>query len=113
MTMHVCPHKPWQRACFKLDTSGQLPDFVDLSEQPQLACVAVLHVAAKTVAQALAAHHGVGRRLQDELCEDPDCVITVLAHLIADQCNQLSELIAAYRLAVHRPVPDDKHELPF
>jgi|APMed6443717190_1056831.scaffolds.fasta_scaffold111580_2 hypothetical protein len=113
MTARVCPRLPWERACFKLDASQQLPDSVDLSDEPQLASVAVLQAAAKVAAHALDAHYGVGRRLQDELCEDPDCIIAVLAHLIADRCNELSELIATYRLALQRPRSDDQSDLPF
>jgi len=113
MTTRLCPRLPWERACFKHDASQQLPDSVDLTDEPQLASVAVLQGAAQVAAHALDAHYGVGRRLRDELSQDPDCIVVVLAHLIVDQCNELSELLAAYRLALQRPSPDDQSELPF
>ncbi len=111
--MTACPRQPWERACPKADASQQLPDFVDLSDEPQLASVALLHVAAKVVAHSLPAHHGVGRRLVDELCNDPSCITAVLAHLIADHCNELSELIDAYQLAIQSTSTDDQSEFPF
>jgi hypothetical protein len=113
MTLHACARRPWEHACPQADASQQLPDFVALSDEPQLASVALLLAAAKVVAHSLPAHHGVGRRLADELCNDPDCVIAVLAHLIADRCVELSELIAAYQLAIHSHRPDDQVEFPF
>lgn len=113
MTGQACPRRPWESACIKPHAGKPLPDFVDLSDEPQLASVAVLEVAAQVVAHALPAHHGVGRRLRDEMTNDPDCITAVLAHLIVDQCNDLCELIAAYRLAAQRPRPDDSCDFPF
>jgi hypothetical protein len=90
-----------------------LPDFNDLADEPQLASVAVLQVAARVASESLLAHHGVGRRLVDDVSEDPDCVNLVLAHVIVQRCNDLSELIAAYRLASQRTPSDDSEDFPF
>jgi hypothetical protein len=111
--VHPCPRRPWEVASAPADANQRLPDFNDLADDPQLASLAVLQVAARVAGESLLAHHGVGRRLVDEVSEDPDCVVAVLAHVIVERCNDISELIAAYLLASRRAATDDRADFPF
>ena len=107
MTANCCTRKPWEPACLQAKACTKLPDFIDLSDEPQLASVTLLQINAKVVAQSLLAHHGAGRCLADELSNDPHCITAVLAHLIAEQCTSMSELVEAYLLAVRNTERDD------
>lgn len=113
MIVHPCPQRPWEIARSHAEVDQPLPDFNDLDDDPQLASVAILQVAAKVTAESLLAQHGVSRRLVDQICDDPVCIIAVLAHVIVGRCNEMSELIAAYRLVARHPPRDDLDEFPF
>ena len=113
MIVHPFPQRPWENASVPADANQRLPDFNDLTDAPQLASVAVLQVAAKVAAESLLAQHGVARRLVDELDPSADCIVPILARLIVERCTELSELIAAYRLAAVRPDRNDLADDPF
>jgi hypothetical protein len=83
-----------------------LPSMIALADSPQLASMALLQTALRVVSTSLDLYHpGLGSVKQvarDEHAWPP----SLLAQLIADRCHELSDLIAAYRIALH-PAHDD------
>jgi len=106
MIVHPSPHKPWQVKYVSAACTLRRPDLVELEENPQLGPITLLQDAANITVPALLAQHGVARGLADELTDCPDCVVAVLARLIVMRCEELSEMLSAYRFSLQRPTPD-------
>ncbi len=115
MIAHPSPERPWEITHLSVASTQRLPDLVELEENPQLGPIALLQAAADVTVHALLAQHGVARGLADELSECPDCVVAVLARLIVMRCEELSEMLSAYRFGLQRPTPDpdDVSDDPF
>ena len=115
MIVHPSRSRPWEIAHASTPSPQGLPDLNDLDDDPQLGPVALLQAAATVTASALLAHHGAAGRIVDELTDSPDCMAAVLARLLVLRCEELTDLLAAYRLAFQQQqsAADDIADRPF
>jgi hypothetical protein len=115
MIVHPSRSRPWDIARAQTPPPQGLPDLNDLDDDPQLGPVALLQATATVTVSALLAQHGAGRRIPDELTDSPDCIVAVLARLLVLRCEELAELLAAYRLALQQQqsAADDIADHPF
>ena len=93
-----------------------LPDFVDLIDDPQLGPIALLQAALQvTVAAIDAQHNGFHGELCDAITDCPDSAVALLTRLVTLRCQELRDLLAAYRLALWKvsDSPDDLCDEPF
>lgn len=115
MIVHPSRTRPWETANDSTQSPQGLPDFNDLDDEPQLGPIALLDAAAKVTAAALLAQHGAAGRIADEVTHTPDCIAVVLARLIVLRCEELTELLAGYRVALQHSesAADDVADQPF
>lgn len=102
MIVHPSRSRPWEIARAETQPPLRLPDLNDLDDDPQLGPVALLQAAATVTASALLAQHGAAGRIEDEVSGSPDCIAAVLARLLVLRCEELTELLAAYRIALEQ-----------
>lgn len=99
------------------DPTADLPSCAQLYEAPQLGALALLQAALRVVPAQIDLHDSNVRPLRDLLLDSPDNLpAALLGQLIIDRCAELSELVTAYRTALHRPLPacpDDDFDIPF
>jgi hypothetical protein len=98
-------------------TPADLPSCVQLYEAPQLGALVLLQAALRIVPAQIDLHDSNVRPLTDLLLDRPDNLpASLLAQLIIDRCRELSELVTAYRTALHCPLSarsDDDFDIPF
>lgn len=86
----------------------QPPGLASLKQHPQLGTVALLQSATDLTVTALFASHGPAIDPCDELFESPQCSAAFIARFITIRCGELSDLLAAYRIAIcHRSDTSD------
>jgi len=113
MTAQSIHRHLWEASRSHANDGPLLPDLNDLDDAPQLAAVSLVGAAARVAAAALLAHHGPGPRVGDEITHSAECIIPVLARVIIGRCDELVELVEAYRLALRITDVNDLHDLPF
>jgi hypothetical protein len=108
MRTHRPIERPWDQFRPPPAWSTALPGLGDLDNEPQVGPVALLQAAALVAESALQSRHGVAGDPSDEVFEHPDCSSAFIARLVLIRCRELHDLLAAYRIAVHRESsPDD------
>lgn len=115
MIVHPSRTRPWEIANAPTPAVQSLPDLNDLNDDPQLGAIALLDAAAKVTAAALLAQHGAAARIADEVTDSPDCISVLLARLVVLRCEELTELLAGYRVALQHSASaaDELADEPF
>jgi len=114
MRVQSLPQRPWETRRPSPSHRPLLPDFNDLDDAPQLGAVSLVGAAAHVAAAALLSQHGPGPHVADEITHNAECVIPVLARVLIARCDELVELVDAYRVSLQlRDAEDESPDDPF
>jgi hypothetical protein len=108
MRIHRPVERPWATVRLPPAWATGLPELGDLNHDPQLGAVALLQAASRVTESALQSRHGVAGDPSDEVFEHPDCSAPFIARLVLIRCRELTDLLAAYRIAIRRG--SDSHD---
>jgi len=106
MTTHRLAERPWELVRSLPAWATKLPDADDIDHHPQLGPIALLQSTADLAVIALHSRHGIATSPSDELLENPHGSSAFIARLVVFRCVELSDLLAAYRIAIHRESDD-------